>query len=108
MKPVRRLMARLQSLGADGLLQTPRPPSDGAARSGEQAGGGKTAGSGKTHSLGVHLRQSPSVSPEEVDALLKSDPVTAEDMLAALATTRPSSDGNMNKYTDWQTEFGAV
>ena len=48
------------------------------------------------------------MSAEEVDALLKSDPVTTEDILSALATTRPSGDGNMNKYIEWQAEYGAV
>ena len=57
---------------------------------------------------GGYLRQSRTVSAEEVDALLKSDPVTTEDILSALATARPSGDGNMNKYNEWQAEYGAV
>ena len=54
------------------------------------------------------MRAPAMITPEEVDALLKSDPVSVEDIAAALETTRPSSDGTMGKYSDWQKEFGAV
>ena len=56
-----------------------------------------------------NMMRAPSlVGPEEVDSLLKGDPVSLDDVMAALESTRPSSDGNMNKYTAWQKEFGAV
>lgn len=42
-----------------------------------------------------------------VDELIKSDPVSMDDIRAALSTTRPSSDGNMSKYESWQHEFGS-
>lgn len=49
-----------------------------------------------------------SVATVDADALIKSDPVTMEDISNALATTRPSSDGNMKMYEKWQSEFGSV
>jgi hypothetical protein len=44
----------------------------------------------------------------EAAALLKADPVSAADLLAALDSTKPSSDGNMARYLEWQRDFGAV
>ena len=44
----------------------------------------------------------------DADALIKSDPVSMEDLLLALNTTKPSSDGNMKLYEKWQNEFGSV
>lgn len=77
MRPVRRLMTRLQSLPADVKAS--------ASSSG-------TVGRGR----GPHFMQS-SVTVEEVDSLVKADPVTADDIQNALQTTKPSSDGRMER-----------
>lgn len=51
----------------------------------------------------------PSTTSESaVNALLKADPVTSQDLLTALATTRPSSDGAIDRYQKWQNEHGSV
>ena len=44
----------------------------------------------------------------DVQVLLSQDPVSMDDVAAALASTKPSSDGNVDKYTKWQSEFGSV
>ena len=49
-----------------------------------------------------------SVSTADVTSMLKKDPITEDDLHQALSTTRPSNDGNMNKYLQWQKEFGSV
>lgn len=36
------------------------------------------------------------------------DPVTMDDVLAALATTRPSAHMHSRKYEEWQGKFGAA
>lgn len=43
----------------------------------------------------------------DVDSLIKSDPITSDDMKAALLVTRPSSDGNALRYEAWQREYGS-
>lgn len=43
-----------------------------------------------------------------VESLLRSDPVSADDIDKALLTTKRSSDGNMVKYNSWQNDFGSV
>ena len=75
MKPVRRLMKRLSELDVD------TPP---IARGSVRASGA--------------LRAALPPEPPDVDGLLRGDPVTMNDVLAALQTTKPSSDGNMAKY----------
>ena len=44
----------------------------------------------------------------DADALIRSDPISMEDLLLAMNTTRPSSDGNIKQYERWQAEFGSV
>ena len=82
MRPVRRLMSKLASIET------------------------KTHNSCKTSDGSKYL--SHTVSTADVTSMLKKDPVTQEDLEQALSTTRPSNDGNMNKYSQWQNEFGSV
>jgi katanin p60 ATPase-containing subunit A1 len=93
MMPVRRLMSQLQQLdmtaGASaGAIPDPPPSKHGRNIKGGYGGA--------------------SVPPVDVQALLLADPVTDIDIGAALASTRPSSDGKMTKYEAWQREFGSV
>eukprot|EP00605_Chrysophyceae_sp_TOSAG23-4_P002948 GSChrysophyteH1.ASY1.ANO1.3247.1 assembled CDS len=93
MRPVRRLVQKLQE------LECPEPPK-----------GSQPSKFTRSNANGFTSPRSlqNGVSQEEVDALLAEDPVANDDMLAALAGTKPSSDGNMAKYRAWQEEFGAV
>ena len=116
MRPVRRLVAKLQE------LEYPEPPKGGNELKGrrtiaEQAAassvGGGGGGRGNYGGAGSAVQYTPrsmntGVSQADVDSLLAQDPVSEADIMAALASTRPSSDGNMVKYTAWQNEFGAV
>lgn len=106
MRPVRRLVGKLQQ------LEYPEPPK---APKGVGGGSGGAAGGVSGRKAGVSSMYSPrglsntAVTQAEVDALLAQDPVSDSDFLAALAGTRPSSDGTLEeKYLAWQTEFGAV
>ncbi len=79
MRPVRRLMTRLQDLPE----QPPIPPS------------GKTPKtSGNAVIKGVKLLKQ---AAEDMELLLKSDPVMHADVLSALETTKPSSDGRLGR-----------
>ncbi len=97
MMPVRRLMGRLMALGngpasaeaPSAALPIPQPPGGAptaasftSGRRGPYAGGGVR---------GV-------VAAPDVEALLRSDAVGMQDLLAALDTTRPSSDGNVLRF----------
>ena len=73
MKPVRRLMTRLQGV-----------------------------------SLAASAAGSRGMGAPDVQVLLSQDPVSMDDVAAALASTKPSSDGKVDKYTKWQSEFGSV
>lgn len=86
MRPVRRLMTKLIEL--EKAMPTPMP--------------------GHARSSAVGRILSTKTDAIDVDSLLRSDPVTAADVLAALETTRPSSDGKMDKYNAWQSEYGSV
>lgn len=77
MKPVRRLMQQLQSIDLAAAPLPPQPPnpkqkqSIGVVRKGEQI---------------------------DINSMLKSDPVTFDDIVSALQTTKSSSsEGNMTK-----------
>jgi katanin p60 ATPase-containing subunit A1 len=93
MIPVRRLVAKLNSL-----------PEPGPKAAGKGAGGAHHPFPMRPQ-YGQHA-----VAPAaDVDALLKADPITATDVRAALLTTKPSSDSScMDKYIAWQNEFGSV
>lgn len=88
MRPVRRLMTKLQSIPEHPL---PTPPTDGAG----------SVGVVKNVQL---LKQ----AADDVESLLKSDPVLHADLVAAVGITKPSSDGKIAKYEEWQAEFGST
>lgn len=96
MRPVRRLMTKLEELSVAG---------------GSSGGGGNNASSGSSVSKPPRSRvriaqiTEPAVN---VEALLRGDPVTQDDLLTALGNTKRSSDGNMDKYNSWQEEFGSA
>ena len=103
-------MAQLQSIPEHPL---PMPPSSdnphpkstttttnssNSSSSGRNIGGNSTVKS-------VHLLKQ---AADDVESLLKSDPVTHEDVVQAVQITRPSSDGRIAKYSAWQKEFGST
>ncbi|RYY71170.1 AAA family ATPase, partial [archaeon] len=73
-----------------------------------------------TSTLGQHIPEPPrhrkhntytikNTKPvQEIESLLKEDPVGTEDITVALQSTKPSSDGKMDRYTQWQQEYGSV
>lgn len=91
MKPVRRLMARLE------LLE--------GARLAKAAGPHPGPHPGPHGALGQPVAL---VTAEEVAAERAKDPITPKDMEEALRATRPSVQRYADKYTDWQRDFGAV
>jgi katanin p60 ATPase-containing subunit A1 len=97
MRPVRRIVEKLRCLdagtgvgGAQSIPEPPPPRGSAAMRLPRPSHGP------------AHATQA------DVDNLLRADPVVAADVHAALQTTKPSSDGNMDKYSAWQREFGSV
>ena len=108
MRPVRRIVEKLRAIGATEALPgagggIPEPPPPLGGRGGTQQQRvlrQQIAGAG-THTTSAGTQA-------EVETLLRADPVSAADVLAALDATKPSSDGNMDKYQAWQSEFGAV
>jgi len=104
MRPVRRLVGKLQELE---FPEPPKAPKNGSTSSG--ASGGASGRKSTVPSMYSPRGMASTVTQAEVDKLLSQDPVSEADFLAALAGTRPSSDGSMEeKYLAWQTEFGAV
>lgn len=82
MKPVRRLMERLRNVPDENLPGHPRGTAMHAARSDPNA---------------------------SIEAMLKADPVSVEDLSEALQTTKPASKASQHsRYAQWQTEFGSV
>ena len=112
MKPVRRIMEKLKNLDYHGVghsghgtaIPEPPPPHP---RGGVGAGTGAGAGSQHRAPRAAHSSNS-NTNQADADNLLKADPVNFSDVLAALDSTKPSSDGNVSKYAAWQAEFGAV
>lgn len=88
MRPVRRLMAKLSEISLP-------PP--------QQAQSGKQRTTASSNSRVVITE--PAVN---VESLLRSDPVSTNDVEQALLTTKRSSDGSMGRYTSWQSEYGSV
>lgn len=95
MRPVRRLMTQLQSIPEHPL---PIPPTSGTGT------GNPTGGSSAAVKSVQLLKQ----AADDVVQLLKSDPVVHDDIVAAISITKPSSDGKISKYEDWQKEFGST
>lgn len=84
MKPVRRLMIKLSQL--EDVNAVPLPPNPRNSR--------------------TSLRSTESV---DISSMLKSDPVTLDDIISALESTKSSSsNAEFSKYEDWQKEYGAV
>jgi hypothetical protein len=84
MMPVRRLMTKILALDVTNG-SPPDPPL-----------GKNVVSKGRT--LPAKAAELAGPSNEEVADLLKADPVTTIDIAAALETTKPSSDGKMDKY----------
>lgn len=86
MKPVRRLMDRIQSTEAQNQpgIKGTKPP--------------KSRYSMQVNEIG-----------NNIEALLKADPITTQDMIEALQTTKPSSDQALqSRYEEWQRDYGSV
>ena len=79
MRPVRRLMTQLQSI-PEHPLPIPIPPTN------------NNISNNNIKNIKL-LKQ----AADDVDVLLKSDPVTQEDMLISITITKPSSDGKLQK-----------
>jgi len=104
MRPVRRLVSKLQELE---FPEPPKVPKIGSTSS--SVAGGISGRKAAVPSMYSPRGISTTVTQAEVDHLLSQDPVSEADFMAALAGTRPSSDGSMEeKYLAWQNEFGAV
>lgn len=86
MRPVRRLMSKLAEIS----LPPPQQQQSNKIR-------GNVAFKGAITEPAVN-----------VESLLRSDPVSGDDIDQALMTTKRSSDGNMVKYNNWQSDFGSV
>ena len=87
MKPVRRLMDRLQSVETQSQVSS--------------KGNAKVAKS--RYSVQVNEVGS------NIDNMLKADPITLQDMTEALQTTKPSSDQTLQvRYEEWQNDYGSV
>ena len=85
MMPVRRLLSKLQSLStSEGSKET-------------------VAGSQNSRAL----RSKFSNEKLDVDAVLKADSVTIEDLRNAVDSTKSSSGGLGSRYEEWQREFGS-
>lgn len=89
MKPIRRLIARLETLEASDQ----NGPDVERSQSGNIAGG--LMGGCST------------VTQERIAVELSSDPITSADIDEALATTRPTAQKFGQRYVDWQRDFGA-
>lgn len=94
MRPVRRLMTKLEDLSVAST-----------ATSGGSAPGSSASTKPPRSRVRIAQITEPAVN---VEALLRGDPVNQEDILTALANTKRSSDGNMDKYHAWQEEFGSA
>lgn len=92
MMPVRRLICKIDQIGAEGsgdsfgaLNRIPDPPAPTGVRGNPSIK--------KTTLPPKNL----AATQLEIDALLKTDPVTTADLLNALNSTKPSSDGKISK-----------
>ena len=96
MMPVRRLMSRLED------IQT------SPATSSMNTNGKPPLVQSNAIRTKNNIRDMNNNNNNDIEALLMHDKVTENDMLAALETTRPSSDGSVAKYEEWQNSFGSV
>lgn len=88
MMPVRRLMRRIDDIDVNGKSSALPDPPVGHTANGRVR---KLAGIGAASSSSLHATS----SLPDMEALLRADPVTAEDITSALKTTKPSSDGKI-------------
>lgn len=88
MRPVRRLMTKLAEISLPPPQQQPA--------------------TGSRPQKGAAFRGAIMEPAVNVESLLRSDPVSSDDIAQALLTTKRSSDGNMSKYDAWQREYGSV
>ena len=89
MMPVRRLMRRIDDIDVNGKSSAlPDPPIGHTANGRVRKVAGVGASSSSLHAV-------TSSSLPDMEALLRADPVTTEDITAALKTTKPSSDGKI-------------
>lgn len=101
MMPVRRLIRKVETLfthDADSIM--PEPPKQGSNPASKQ----KPAAAPTTGVTNKKMLQ----QQDDMEVMLRSDPVTFDDILAALKSTKPSSDGKFGKYEKWQEEYGSV
>ncbi len=91
MKPVRRLMSRLEH---EQLLLSPSSSSLSSSRISSSA-----------HSKHSHHNKVTMVVSE---SMVVNEKVTSEDLTDALASTKRSTDGYMTRYEKWQEEYGSV
>ena len=93
--PVRRMMRRIEELdstAAGGAAVREPPPAKSGQASSTRSGRAiapSVAARNPAHAIRA------SVQMAEVEALLRDDPVTHDDISAALTTTKPSSDGKI-------------
>eukprot|EP00616_Rhizochromulina_sp_CCMP1243_P000478 CAMPEP_0118986538 /NCGR_PEP_ID=MMETSP1173-20130426/42330_1 /TAXON_ID=1034831 /ORGANISM="Rhizochromulina marina cf, Strain CCMP1243" /LENGTH=552 /DNA_ID=CAMNT_0006937327 /DNA_START=49 /DNA_END=1707 /DNA_ORIENTATION=- len=88
MKPLRRILGKLESLDEQRRAAREAPPPAAASRS-------------------LRPPQAPVISQEEIQVEIRRDPVTSDDIQEALETTRPSAQKYTDKYLKWESEFGA-
>ena len=114
MMPVRRLMTKIATVGDtavggggigsssgvinlahEGMIPDPPPA---AVRGNNLASGGRRAAAAGTGSSTATATAAMLNSMQDINALLKQDPVSPDDIYTALGTTKPSSDGKIDKY----------
>lgn len=83
MMPVRRLIRKIDSLEQDPKI--PDPPSKGNTNK-------------RPNPAPFNIPSKQSLINQEIDSLLKNDPVSMDDILTALTTTKSSSNGNIERY----------
>jgi katanin p60 ATPase-containing subunit A1 len=106
MMPVRRLIQKIDTLGDGGNNMMPPPEQQQqqqtrmipeppiSSSSGRGNNPSKKAGA---PAVVVPLKNLNSAAQNDIDILLKNDPVTMEDIRTALQSTKPSSDGKITK-----------
>lgn len=111
MRPLRRLLDALDgnfvsdryaALIAESVLPEAPPPRGGA---------GPGAPNVRRNNNTAANASAPAVPPTrniDVEALMTRDPVSLEDIEAALLSTRPSGNSRNNRYETWQKDHGAV
>ena len=107
MMPIRRLMNKFQEQGfqeAPSLIPIPPPTQKVNSATPSAAAAISVLKYNNTTASKSFLQMQMTAS--EVDSYLKEDPIQNADIVKALQTTKPSSDGNIAKYMAWQKEFG--